>query len=109
MVELNYLKNKMNVNFGATLDPYTLDENNNRIDEFQINSGGGLFRLTSANLTFNYAFSSDSSEKKSDRNQASIDESVRNGGRDDDLFGRAMDTSTEEFSRADDEKKRKST
>ena len=41
----------MNVNFGATLDPYTLDENNNRIDEFQINSGGGLFRLTSANLT----------------------------------------------------------
>ena len=100
-------KNKMNVNFGATLDPYTLDENNNRIDEFQINSGGGLFRLTSANLTFNYAFSSDSSEKKSDRNQASIDESVRNGGRDDDLFGRAMDTSTEEFSRADDEKKKK--
>ena len=100
-------KNKMNVNFGATLDPYTLDENNNRIDEFQINSGGGLFRLTSANLTFNYAFSSDSSEKKSDRNQASIDESVRNGGRDDDLFGRAMDTSTEEFSRADDEKKEK--
>ena len=88
-------KNKMNVNFGATLDPYTLDENNKRIDEFQINSGGGLFRLTSANLTFNYAFSSDSSEKKSDRNQASIDESVRNGGRDDDLFGRAMDTSTE--------------
>ena len=100
-------KNKMNVNFGATLDPYTLDENNNRIDEFQINSGGGLFRLTSANLTFNYAFSSDSSEKKSERNQASIDESVRNGGRDDDLFGRAMDTSTEEFSRADDEKKEK--
>ena len=37
-------KNKMNVNFGATLDPYTLDENNNRIDEFQINSGGRLFR-----------------------------------------------------------------
>ena len=57
-------KNKMNINFGATLDPYALDENNNRIDQFQINSGGGLFRLTSANLTFNYAFSSDSSEKK---------------------------------------------
>ena len=99
-------KNKMNVNFGATLDPYTLDENNNRIDEFQINSGGGLFRLTSANLTFNYAFSSDSSEKKSERNQASIDESVRNGGRDDDLFGRAMDTSAEEFSRSDEPKEK---
>lgn len=100
-------KNKMNINFGATLDPYALDENNNRIDQFQINSGGGLFRLTSANLTFNYAFSSDSSEKKSDRNQSAIDESMRNGGRDDDLFGRAMDTSTEEFSRVDDEKKEK--
>ena len=100
-------KNKMNVNFGATFDPYALDENNNRIDKFQINDGGGLFRLTSANLTFNYAFSSDNSDKDSERSQAAIDESVRNGGRDDDLFGRAMDTSTEEFSRVDKEKKEK--
>ena len=100
-------KNKMNVNFGATFDPYALDENNNRIDKFQINNGGGLFRLTSANLTFNYAFSSDNLEKDSERSQAAIDESVRNGGRDDDLFGRAMDTSTEEFSKVDKEKKEK--
>ena len=100
-------KNKMNVNFGATFDPYALDENNNRIDKFQINNGGGLFRLTSANLTFNYAFSSDNLEKDSERSQAAIDESVRNGGRDDDLFGRAMDTSTEEFSQVDKEKKEK--
>ncbi len=100
-------KNKMNVNFGATFDPYALDENNNRVDKFQINDGGGLFRLTSANLTFNYAFSSDNSDKDSERSQAAIDESVRNGGRDDDLFGRAMDTSTEEFSQVDKEKKEK--
>ena len=100
-------KNKMNVNFGATFDPYALDENNNRIDKFQINDGGGLFRLTSANLTFNYAFSSDNSDTDSERSQAAIDESVRNGGRDDDLFGRAMDTSTEEFSQVDKEKKEK--
>ena len=100
-------KNKMNVNFGATFDPYALDENNNRIDKFQINDGGGLFRLTSANLTFNYAFSSDNSDKDSERSQAAIDESVRNGGRDDDLFGRAMDTSTKEFSQVDKEKKEK--
>ena len=102
-------KNKMNVNFGATFDPYALDENNNRINRFQINNGGGLFRLTSANLTFNYAFSSDSNEKKSERQQSAIDESVRNGGRDDDLFGRAMDTSTEVFSKADDDKNKKLT
>ncbi len=100
-------KNKMNVNFGATFDPYALDENNNRIDKFQINDGGGLFRLTSANLTFNYAFSSDNLDKDSERSQAAIDESVRNGGRDDDLFGRAMDTSTEEFSKVDKENKEK--
>ena len=100
-------KNKMNINFGATFDPYALDENNNRINEFQINNGGGLFRLTSANLTFNYAFSSNSSDKDSNRDRAAIDESIRNGGRDDDLFGRAMDTSTEEFSSPDEEKEEK--
>ena len=100
-------KNKMNINFGATLDPYALDENNNRIDQLQINNGGGLFRLTTANLTFNYTFNSDGSDEKSSRTQASIDESVRNGGRDDDLFGRAMDTSTEEFSQDDEDEKDK--
>ena len=100
-------KNKMNINFGATFDPYALDENNNRINEFQINNGGGLFRLTSANLTFNYAFSSNSSDKDSNRDRAAIDESIRNGGRDDDLFGRAIDTSTEEFSSPDEEKEEK--
>ena len=67
-------KNKMSLNFGATLDPYTLDENNNRIDVFHINNGGGLFRLTSANLTFNYSFSSNDSNKN-DRNSSSINES----------------------------------
>ena len=100
-------KNKMNINFGATLDLYALDENNNRIDQLQINNGGGLFRLTTANLTFNYTFNSDGSDEKSSRTQASIDESVRNGGRDDDLFGRAMDTSTEEFSQNDEDEKDK--
>ena len=100
-------KNKMNINFGATLDPYALDENNNRIDQLQINKGGGLFRLTTANLTFNYTFNSDGSDEKSSRTQSSIDESVRNGGRDDDLFGRAMDTSTEEFLQDDEDEKDK--
>ena len=95
-------KNKMNINFGATLDPYALNENNVRINEFQINNGGGLFRLTSANLTFNYAFSSSSLDKDSNNNDSSVDESLRNGGRDDDLFGKAMDTSSEDFSKNDD-------
>src|SRR5690606_309326 len=32
--------NKMSINFGATLDPYALDNNNNRIDKFNIKNNG---------------------------------------------------------------------
>jgi len=99
-------KNKMNINFGATLDPYALDDNGVKIDKFNINNGGGLFRLTSANLTLNYSFSSSDTEK-SDKNEASINESVRNGGRDDDLFGRAMDFSDNRFNQEKEEEKEK--
>jgi lipopolysaccharide assembly outer membrane protein LptD (OstA) len=53
-----FFDNKMSVNFGATLDPYALDNNNNRIDKFNIDNGGSLFRLTSANLTMSYSLSS---------------------------------------------------
>ena len=90
-------KNKMSVNFGATLDPYTLDEENRRINKFHINNDGGLFRLTSANLTFNYSLRSNSSDKEDKSNDSSVNESLRNGGRDDDLFGKSMDTSSANF------------
>jgi len=99
-------KNKMNINFGATLDPYAINDNGIRIDKFNINEGGGLFRLTSANLTLNYSFSSNDSDDKN-RNQASIDESLRNGGRDDDLFGRAMDFTDNRFNQEKEEEKEK--
>ena len=99
-------KNKMNINFGATLDPYAINDNGVKIDKFNISEGGGLFRLTSANLTLNYSFSSNDSEK-SNKNQASINESVRNGGRDDDLFGRAMDFADNRFNQENDDKEKK--
>jgi lipopolysaccharide assembly outer membrane protein LptD (OstA) len=83
--------NKMAINFGATLDPYALDNNNNRIDKFNINNGGSLFRLTSANLTMSTSFSS--KDNKKDKNKKSIEENIRNGGRDDDLFGVSQDYS----------------
>ncbi|NND52878.1 MAG: LPS-assembly protein LptD [Flavobacteriaceae bacterium] len=87
------LNNKLNINFGATLDPYALDNNNNKIDKFNIDNGGSLFRLTSANVTMNYTLSSKqkSSKDKSSSDQAAIEESLRSGGRADDLFGRAED------------------
>ncbi len=81
--------NKLNVNFGANLDPYAIDNQGTRIDKFNIDNGGSLFRLTSANLNFNYSFSSKSLEGKGD---SGVD-NTRSGGRDDDLFGRAQDFS----------------
>jgi hypothetical protein len=95
---------KMSVNFGATLDPYALDENNNKINEFNINSGGNLFRLTSANLTFNYSLSNKGNKTKSKSNSRSVNESLRSGGRDDDLFGQSMDFADSSFLDNEDEK-----
>jgi lipopolysaccharide assembly outer membrane protein LptD (OstA) len=79
------LQNKMNVNFGATLDPYALDNNNKRIGTYNIDNGGSLFRMTNANLTLNYSFSNKGT--KDDKNV----QSQRNGGRKDDLFGTNTD------------------
>jgi hypothetical protein len=42
------LHDKMNVNFGATLDPYAIDNSGSRINIYNINNGGSLFRMTSA-------------------------------------------------------------
>ena len=42
------------INAGATFDPYALDENNNRINTFNVKNGGGLLRLTSANISTQY-------------------------------------------------------
>ena len=83
--------NKMSINFGATLDPYALDNNNRKIDDFNINNGGSLFRLTSANLTMSYSLSSDTFENNNSEDTAARDESVKSGGRTDDLFGKSQD------------------
>ncbi|WP_353779391.1 putative LPS assembly protein LptD [Winogradskyella sp. 3972H.M.0a.05] len=84
------LNKKMSINFGATLDPYALDNNNNKIDRFNIDNGGSLFRLTSANMNISYSLSSDNFESGG-REDAAIAESLRSGGRADDLFGKPQD------------------
>ncbi|MCX2681503.1 putative LPS assembly protein LptD [Galbibacter sp. EGI 63066] len=86
-------QNKMSVNFGATLDPYAIDNTGTRIDLFNYENGGSLFRMTSANMNVSYSinskfFSSDKKDKEKTDN-------TRSGGRDDDLFGRAQDFSDE--------------
>jgi hypothetical protein len=45
-----------------TLDPYAIDTGS-RINIYNINNGGSLFRMTSANLTMNYSISSGENDK----------------------------------------------
>ena len=77
-------EDKMNINFGTTLDPYAIDNSGKRINVFNINNGGSLFRMTSANMTLNYSITSKKDDKKNKNEQGQ-----RNGGRDDDLFGKS--------------------
>jgi lipopolysaccharide assembly outer membrane protein LptD (OstA) len=89
---LSLLKGKMTVNFGGTLDPYTLNQDKVRINKYHITNGGGLFRLTSANVNMNYSFSSTQIKgREEEENERSQQESTSSGGREDDLFGRAED------------------
>ena len=78
---------KMNINFATTLDPYAINNAGKRIDTWNINNGGSLFRMTSANMTLNYSFSNSSLENKDKENT----QGKRNGGRTDDLFGTNTD------------------
>ncbi len=80
---------RLDFNFNGSLDPYALDNNNIRIDEFNIDNGGSLFRLTNANISFNYSFSSKDFEGKGENKDRLSNETFRNGGRPDDLFGDA--------------------
>ncbi len=104
-------KNKMSVNFGATLDPYALDNNNKKIDKFNIDNGGSLFRLTSANLTTSWSLSSKKGDGDKDKeNDRGIQENLRNGGRDDDLFGVSEDFANQQiddFREEDEDEKKK--
>ncbi|MDO6819716.1 putative LPS assembly protein LptD [Zobellia sp. 1_MG-2023] len=92
----NILDNKMSINFSAGLDPYAIDNNGRRIEKFNIDNGGSLFRLTQANLNIGYSIDSETFfGKKEDEEEEDEDEAgaydyvAQSGGRDDDLFGRA--------------------
>ena len=90
--------NKMNVNFGTTLDPYAIDNSGKRINVFNIDNGGSLFRMTSANMTLNYSLSS---KKDEDKTKDKNNQGKRNGGREDDLFGTNTDLSDRRKSQFD--------
>lgn len=92
----NILDNKMAINFSAGLDPYALDNNGTRINTFNIDNGGSLFRLTRANANISYSISNETFGKKKedpkdreDEDENPFDYVAQSGGRTDDLFGRA--------------------
>jgi lipopolysaccharide assembly outer membrane protein LptD (OstA) len=91
------LDNKMNINFGATLNPYAIDNSGKQMNVFNIDNGGSLFRMTSANMTLNYSISNKEKSKKDDSNS----QNTRNGGREDDLFGRSTDLNDQRKSQFD--------
>lgn len=82
------LNNKLSVNVNASMDPYAINSNGSRVNVFNINNGGSLFRLTNANLSANYAIRSTElgkkKEKKSGNRNEDIDSEL-NG--DDGFFG----------------------
>ncbi len=92
----NLLDNKMSVNFGASFDPYTIDNSGRRINTLNINAGGGLFRVTSARANLSYSISSKDFEKDARKEEDDPEDPysgsnyvATSGGRTDELFGRA--------------------
>ena len=85
------ITNGFTVNSGATFDLYALDENNSRINVFNVKNGGGLLRLTSANLSTQYQINNNTFKRGQTEEQ--ISESTSGGGRADDLFGVSQDFS----------------
>ena len=63
----------VNVSFGGVLDPYALDEENNRIAKYTWQSGGGIGRLISADLSFGMSFKSKEGKEKSSINEELIE------------------------------------
>jgi len=85
------LDDKLSLNASATLDPYALNASGRRINTFNVDNGGSLFRLTQANMSASYAITSDIFSKK----DPDADESKNSSGKEgdeDSLFGSDITT-----------------
>ncbi len=91
------VQKKLNVNFGMTLDPYALNNNNRRINKWNIDNGGSLFRMTNAFASFGYSFSSKDFDKETENDDPMENQTRRNGGTNDGMFGKSMDEINGEF------------
>ncbi len=102
------LKNKLNVNLNASMDPYALNANGTRINKFNIDNGGSLLRLTNANFTANYSISSkDLGKDKKDSGSSGSGDS--GAGSADNMFGESLMQRNKELNSNKDDKEVKKT
>ncbi len=81
-----FFKNKLRVNFNATLDPYAINANGNRIDKFNVMNGGSLLRLARAGMTMSYKISNKTFAKKEKKDTKNNDDTEQDKGiADDDM------------------------
>ncbi|WKK67001.1 putative LPS assembly protein LptD [Lutimonas zeaxanthinifaciens] len=99
------LKNKMALNVNATMDPYALNANGTRINEFNINNGGSLLRLTNANFTANYSISS---KELKDKKSSGGSDSDPNSESASNMFGESLTARNQQVN-ADQEDVKKAT
>ena len=100
--------NKLNVNLNATMDPYAINANGSKINTFNINNGGSLFRLTNAGLSANYSISSKEIGKNktaSDGKSNNQNNQVNNGP--DEFFGKSLTDNRQVLNGSKDEEKTK--
>ncbi len=90
--------NKLSLNARATLDPYALNSTGRKINTFNIQNGGSLFRVTNAGLTMNYSLSS-KDEKKGKSSKKNTQEANNSDG----VFGENLNV-TNKFESGDQDK-----
>jgi hypothetical protein len=98
----DFFNKKLNLNINATLDPYAINASGVRINTFNINNGGSLFRLTNAGLTMNYSLSSKKSKGKESAKQQNA-----NANNSDGIFGDNLNVSNRINNNEDSESKTK--
>ena len=94
------LNNKLNINVNATMDPYAINANGTKINTFNINNGGSLFRLTSASLTSNYSIKSSEFGKNKKDSSAKNKENTERASSDN-LFGGSITDNRQQINTKD--------
>ena len=102
------LKKQLAVNLNASFDPYALNANGTRINTYNINNGGSLFRITNANLSANYSISSKEIGKNKESKGGGSKSSGNNVDSSSNMFGESLTNRNQQIN-TDEEKVKKAT